>query len=145
MPSITQIQAEFHAGYETVKEAFEALSAKGLITSAGKPGHYVGNGRPPQTPRPRSISYLSPSGAIPARAGEVRSTLLTQRYLTVQEFASMLRVAQMTVYRLIENGEIEGVIRVGKSYRIPEDSAVAYIRNCDIQAAQPRTEGMDTE
>ena len=39
----------------------------------------------------------------------------------------MLRVSMMTGYRLCHHGEIDGVIRVGRSYRIPETGARAYL------------------
>jgi excisionase family DNA binding protein len=39
--------------------------------------------------------------------------------LTVPEIAEALRVSKMTVYRLINTGEIK-VIKVGKAIRIPE-------------------------
>jgi excisionase family DNA binding protein len=45
------------------------------------------------------------------------------RFLTVQEVADMLRVSNMTVYRLVHSGELPA-IRFGRSFRIPE-SAVA--------------------
>lgn len=38
-------------------------------------------------------------------------------YLTVNEFASKLRITPMTVYKLIRNNEITA-IKIGKCYRI---------------------------
>jgi excisionase family DNA binding protein len=38
----------------------------------------------------------------------------------------MLRVSNMTVYRLIQAGEM-GAVRVGKSYRIREDDIDKYL------------------
>lgn len=48
------------------------------------------------------------------------------RFLTVAEVASMLRVSNMTVYRLISAGDIAAV-RVGKSYRLREDDIDKYL------------------
>jgi excisionase family DNA binding protein len=48
------------------------------------------------------------------------------RFLTVAEVAAMLRVSNMTVYRLINAGELPAV-RVGKSYRLREDDIDKYL------------------
>ena len=48
------------------------------------------------------------------------------RFLTVAEVASMLRVSNMTVYRLIQAGDLAAV-RVGKSYRLREDDIDKYL------------------
>ena len=48
------------------------------------------------------------------------------RFLTVAEVASLLRVSNMTVYRLIQGGEM-GAVRVGKSSRIREDDIDKYL------------------
>jgi excisionase family DNA binding protein len=51
---------------------------------------------------------------------------LETRFLTVAEVADALRVSSMTVYRLIKAGDL-GAVRVGKSYRIPEDEVDRYV------------------
>ena len=48
------------------------------------------------------------------------------RFLTVGEVAALLRVSNMTVYRLISGGQLSAV-RVGKSYRIREDDIDKYL------------------
>lgn len=48
------------------------------------------------------------------------------RFLTVAEVAALMRVSNMTVYRLIQAGEIPAV-RVGKSYRLREDDIDKYL------------------
>ena len=48
------------------------------------------------------------------------------RFLTVAEVASMMRVSNMTVYRLIKGGEL-GAVRVGKSYRLREVDVDRYL------------------
>ena len=47
------------------------------------------------------------------------------RFLTVAEVADLMRVSNMTVYRMVHAGELPA-IRFGRSYRIPE-SAVAHL------------------
>ena len=48
------------------------------------------------------------------------------RFLTVAEVASLLRVSNMTVYRLINAGELAAT-RVGKSYRLREDDVDRFL------------------
>ena len=48
------------------------------------------------------------------------------RFLTVAEVAEMMRVSNMTVYRLVHAGELPA-IRFGRSFRIPESAVVAAI------------------
>ncbi len=47
-------------------------------------------------------------------------------FVTVGEVARKLRVSNMTVYRLIQAGELPAV-RVGKSYRLREEDVDAYL------------------
>ena len=46
--------------------------------------------------------------------------------LTVIEVAEVLRVSNMTVYRLIKSGELPA-LRVGKNYRIRESELEAFL------------------
>jgi len=55
------------------------------------------------------------------------------RYLTVREVAGTLRVSNMTVYRLINAGELPAV-RVGKSFRLREDDVNRYLADRYTQA-----------
>ncbi|MBW3668163.1 MAG: helix-turn-helix domain-containing protein [Actinobacteria bacterium] len=48
------------------------------------------------------------------------------RLLRVQEVAEAMRVSNMTVYRLIQSGELVAT-RVGRSYRIRERDVDAYL------------------
>ena len=43
---------------------------------------------------------------------------MNTNYLSVAEVAERFRVSRMTVYRLMESGEL-GFVRVGRGYRIP--------------------------
>jgi len=58
----------------------------------------------------------SSRGAVPTQ----------QRLLTVREVADAMRVSNMTVYRLIQAGEILAV-RVGRSWRIWDGDVEAYL------------------
>ena len=48
------------------------------------------------------------------------------RFLTVAEVARMFGVSNMTVYRLINAGELAAV-RIGKSYRLRDDDVDKYL------------------
>lgn len=55
--------------------------------------------------------------------------------LTVAEVADVLRVSNMTVYRLIKGGELPA-IRVGKNYRIRQHDLDAYLNAGSVQAEE---------
>jgi excisionase family DNA binding protein len=55
------------------------------------------------------------------------------RFLTVAEVASIMRVSKMTVYRLVHSGELEA-IRVGRSFRVPEQAVNRYLRESFVAA-----------
>jgi len=48
------------------------------------------------------------------------------RFVTVAEVADQLRVSNMTVYRLVQSGQLPAV-RVGRSYRIREEDLDRYL------------------
>ena len=54
------------------------------------------------------------------------------RFLTVAEVAALMRVSKMTVYRLVHSGELPAV-RVGRSFRVPEDAVNEYLRKSFFQ------------
>ena len=49
------------------------------------------------------------------------------------EVAATMRVSKMTVYRLVHNGELPAV-RVGRSFRVPEEAVHEYLRGSYIDA-----------
>jgi excisionase family DNA binding protein len=49
------------------------------------------------------------------------------RFVTVTEVARRLRVSNMTVYRLVNSGQLPAV-RVGRGYRIREDDVHKYLQ-----------------
>ena len=57
----------------------------------------------------------------------------TARFLTVQEVADLMRVSTMTVYRIIKSGELPAV-RVGRSFRVPEQAVHSYLRDSFVEA-----------
>jgi excisionase family DNA binding protein len=48
------------------------------------------------------------------------------RFMTVGEVAAVLRVSNMTVYRLINAGELAAV-RIGRSFRVREEDLDRYL------------------
>ena len=54
------------------------------------------------------------------------------RFLTVAEVAAVMRVSKMTVYRLVHGGELPAV-RVGRSFRVPEQAVHDYLRDSFAQ------------
>jgi excisionase family DNA binding protein len=52
----------------------------------------------------------------------------------VAEVASIMRVSKMTVYRLVHSGELEA-IRVGRSFRVPEQAVNQYLRDSFVAAS----------
>ena len=49
-------------------------------------------------------------------------------FLKVAEVAALLRVSQMSVYRLIHAGDLEAV-RFGRSFRVPQHAVDVYLRD----------------
>jgi excisionase family DNA binding protein len=58
---------------------------------------------------------------------------VTGSLMTVAEVADVLRVSNMTVYRLIKAGELPA-IRVGKSFRIQQRDLSAYLADGVVRA-----------
>lgn len=56
--------------------------------------------------------------------------------LTVGEVASLMRVSNMTVYRLIKSGQL-AAIRVGKNYRIRRNDIDRYLTDRAVQIEEP--------
>lgn len=52
--------------------------------------------------------------------------LPASRFMTVKEVAAYMRVSDMTVYRLIESGQLRAT-RAGRSWRIQTSDAEAYL------------------
>ena len=63
-----------------------------------------------------------------SRDGDDAGELREMRFLTVAEVAQIMRVSKMTVYRLVHGGELPAV-RVGRSFRVPEQAVHQYLRH----------------
>lgn len=70
---------------------------------------------------------------MPATGGGGERPLAEMRFLTVAEVAELMRVSKMTVYRLVHGGTLPAV-RVGRSFRVPEQAVNDYLRDSFIEA-----------
>jgi len=52
--------------------------------------------------------------------------------MTVREVAEMMRVSNMTVYRLIKAGDLNAV-RIGKNYRIRKNDVLNYLMRRSVR------------
>lgn len=59
---------------------------------------------------------------------------LDPKFLTVAEVAEAMRVSKMTVYRLVQSGNLPAV-RVGRSYRVPLSAVNDYLRDAFVTSA----------
>jgi excisionase family DNA binding protein len=67
-------------------------------------------------------------------SGPGERPLAEVRFLTVAEVAAIMRVSKMTVYRLVHGGDLPA-IRVGRSFRVPEQAVHDYLRGSFIETA----------
>ncbi len=58
--------------------------------------------------------------------GKPNNARSRSRYVTVAEVAGQLRVSNMTVYRLVQSGQLPAV-RIGRSYRIREEDVDRFL------------------
>jgi excisionase family DNA binding protein len=65
------------------------------------------------------------------------STPIAGPLLTVAEVADVLRVSNMTVYRLIKAGELPA-LRVGKNYRIRETDLTRFLDHGVVAADEAK-------
>jgi len=79
-------------------------------------------GKPAPARRERS------GAAMASKGGDENGELHEMRFLTVAEVAQIMRVSKMTVYRLVHGGELPAV-RVGRSFRVPEQAVHRYLRD----------------
>lgn len=57
----------------------------------------------------------------------------TYKFLTVREVATLMRVSNMTVYRLIKSGSLKAV-QVGNRYRVKEEDVHQYLDDHYVRA-----------
>jgi excisionase family DNA binding protein len=56
------------------------------------------------------------------------------RLLTVAEVAAIMRLSKMTVYRMVNSGQLPA-LKVGRSVRIPEHVVDEYLRRSYVDTA----------
>jgi excisionase family DNA binding protein len=66
-------------------------------------------------------------------ASSGQNGLTELRFLTVAEVAAAMRVSKMTVYRLVHGGTLPAV-RVGRSFRVPEQAVHDYLASSMFEA-----------
>jgi excisionase family DNA binding protein len=148
LPPSDKIAADLGTSSGTVQQALREISAHGLVSRVKNIGYYAGNNKPPLTSKPHANPRPHPNReprqraqkgrVVPAEPGDSRSALLLgEQYITVKEFATLFRLSAMTVYRLIHDGELEGVLHLSESmFRIPVSSAREYMRKYVIDGKQ---------
>ncbi len=85
---------------------------------------------------PRRGQRSSDEPAVPATPATSRPrdpALADVKFLTVAEVAAVMRVSKMTVYRMVHAGELPAM-RVGRSFRVPEQVVHDYLRAAFIEA-----------
>ena len=97
----------------------------------GVPGPRPMGHRPMAAAVARPIPAAHPA-AMPVGRPAVPAPRAAVTFLTVAEVAAMMRVSKMTVYRLVHAGELPAV-RVGRSFRVPEDAVNEYLRRSFFQ------------
>lgn len=53
--------------------------------------------------------------------------MITEQYYSIEEVATMLKVAYLTVYRWIQSGKLKAV-KAGKQYRIERGSIENFLK-----------------
>ena len=94
------------------------------------PGHMAPR---PMTMRPAT---MRPATGQPTAAARVmqRPAPRPFSFRPVTEFAAIMRVSKMTVYRLVHGGELSAV-RVGRSFRVPEPAVREYLAGARTDVA----------
>lgn len=71
-------------------------------------------------------------------------TTVAPKYLTVAEVAANLRVARMTVYRLIKSGQLYAIRLNAKTIRIPTEAYDDYMAGLNSAATASRPDDSRT-
>ena len=69
---------------------------------------------------------------------------VSSHFLTIAEVAAAMRVSKMTVYRLVKSHAIAAV-RVGRSFRVPEEAVNDYIRRATEPATNDQARRQDLD
>lgn len=68
-----------------------------------------------------------PMKSTPRKKQATKESFGTPELLTVEDAAAIMRVSKMTVYRIIESGDLPH-LRIGRSFRIRKDDFENYLR-----------------
>jgi len=105
--------------------AVDLCERRGL--SAGQTGTLLGVSA-------RTVAYVRAGGETtrPPRGDRTKPLMRPSdvTFLTVAEVARELRVSKMTIYRLVESGELQAK-RVGRSIRVPGQALSKFLRDLD--------------
>jgi excisionase family DNA binding protein len=107
-----------------------------MSTSGNSTGSSAGNapdGAPEDAAGPAARDKGAPKPTAPAVVHSLDPALSEVRFLTVAEVAGVMRVSKMTVYRMVHSGDLPAV-RVGRSFRVPEQAVHDYLRSAFIEA-----------
>lgn len=138
LPTLEKLSADLGTSTAPVQRGLSEVYSRGLISLVENTGYYAGDGPPPASPRHHG-KHRRRSPPVPKQQTEgPRSAFLAaEQYITVKELATFLRTSVMTIYRVIGNGEIEGVIQINQRLvRIPVSSAQAYLKRILIDGRQ---------
>jgi excisionase family DNA binding protein len=58
----------------------------------------------------------------------------TRPYMTVSEIAEFFGMPSSTIYRLVAGGVFPGVVRIGRSIRVPASSVKSFVDRADRTA-----------
>ena len=61
---------------------------------------------------------------------------LTKEYYTIAEVAAIIRTSKMTVYRLINDGQLKRQ-RMGRGFRIPKAEVQRILDGADFEVPHP--------
>lgn len=87
----------------------------------------------PSNAVPPSPDDAQRDSGTPVPAARPDQALSEVKFLTVAEVAALMRVSKMTVYRMVHAAELPAV-RVGRSFRVPEQAVHDYLRDAYIEA-----------
>ena len=59
--------------------------------------------------------------------------------MTVEQLCQFLQIGKNTAYKLLQTGKIQS-FKLGRSWKIPRDSVIEYIKNQGSQSSERRIE-----
>jgi excisionase family DNA binding protein len=134
LPRVDEMCSALNVSIHPVRQALFELSDRQIVTQVDGIGWYAGNGEPPQDASPAEAKRHRWDSWRPGTPEAPDPPLSEESYITCKEFAAMLRVTPVTVYRIVHSGQIEGAIRVGKSLRIPASGAAKFLQDATLNA-----------